>query len=65
MEAIKLLAGIAPARPGRLLTVDTLSNEVTGLAVRRDPACPACGERPRIAEPLSSRDYLPENRCIA
>jgi molybdopterin/thiamine biosynthesis adenylyltransferase len=65
MEAIKLLAGIAPSQPGRLLTVDTLSNEVTCVAVRRDPACPACGEHPRIADPLSPGEYRNEGRCVA
>ena len=65
MEAIKLLAGIASSPPGRLLTIDTLTNEVTGVAVRRDPGCPACGERPRIAEPLSPAEYRAESRCIA
>jgi adenylyltransferase/sulfurtransferase len=65
MEAIKLLAGIGPFPPGRLLTIDTLSNEVTCVAVRRDPGCPACGERPRIADPLSPEDYRNEGRCVA
>jgi len=65
MEAIKILAGIAPTPPGRLLTVDTLANEVSCVAVRRDPACPACGERPRISEPLSPAEYQREDRCPA
>ena len=65
MEAIKLLAGIAPSPPGKLLTVDTLANEVTSVAVRRDAGCPACGERPRIAEPLSPAEYRSEGRCPA
>jgi molybdopterin/thiamine biosynthesis adenylyltransferase len=65
MEAIKILAGIAPPPPGRLLTIDTLANEVTCVAVRRDPACPACGVRPRIAEPLSAAEYREEGRCPA
>ena len=65
MEAIKLLAGIAPPSAGRLLTVDTLTNDVTCVAVRLDPACPACGDRPRISEPLSAAEYRYEGRCPA
>ncbi len=65
MEAIKLLAGIGPSAKGRLLTVDALAGEATRLAVARDPSCPSCGDRPRIAEPLSPADYLQERSCNA
>jgi len=50
---------------GKLLTIDTLSNEVSCLAVVRDRSCPACGEHPRITEPLSAAEYDPERSCIA
>jgi molybdopterin/thiamine biosynthesis adenylyltransferase len=63
MEAIKLLSFAAPSTGGKLLTIDTLSNEVSSLTVVRDRACPACGEHPRITEPLSSAEYDPERRC--
>jgi molybdopterin/thiamine biosynthesis adenylyltransferase len=65
MEAIKLLAGMGPSPAGTLLTFDTLSNEVTRLSVSRDPACPACGERPRILEPLRDAEYLQDRSCTA
>jgi molybdopterin/thiamine biosynthesis adenylyltransferase len=64
MEAIKLLSGAAPSPGGKLLTIDTLSNEVSCLTVVRDRSCPACGEHPRITEPLSAAEYDPE-RCFA
>ena len=63
MEAIKLLSGAGPFSGGKLLTIDTLTNEVTCLAVARDRACPVCGEDPRIAEPLSDAEYAPERSC--
>jgi len=63
MEAIKLLSGVAPPPGGKLLTIDTLSNEVSCLTVVRDRSCPACGEHPRITEPLSDAEYDPERSC--
>jgi molybdopterin/thiamine biosynthesis adenylyltransferase/rhodanese-related sulfurtransferase len=47
-EAIKLLAGIEGGLGGRLLLVDALAMEFSSLKLRRDPACPVCGERPTI-----------------
>jgi hypothetical protein len=49
---------------GKLLTIDTLSNEVSCLTVVRDRSCPACGEHPRITEPLSAAEYDPERSCV-
>ncbi len=64
MEAIKLLSGAAPSTSaGKLLTIDTLSNEVASLTVVRDRSCPVCGEDPRITEPLSNAEYDPERSC--
>ncbi len=63
VEAIKLLAGIPSRSTGRLLTVDTLTGEVSHLAMPRDPACPACGESPRITDPLSPAEYRQDRNC--
>jgi len=63
MEAIKLLAGIPSPSPGRLLTVDTLTGELSRMAMPRDPSCPACGESPRITDPLRAEEYLQEPTC--
>jgi len=57
MESIKLLAGIRSPSPGRLLTVDTLTGEVSRLPMPRDPSCPACGDSPRITDPLRPEEY--------
>jgi len=63
MEAIKLLSFAAPSTGGKLLTVDTLTNEVSSLAVARDPSCPACGDSPRIVEPLAAAEYETGRTC--
>jgi molybdopterin/thiamine biosynthesis adenylyltransferase/rhodanese-related sulfurtransferase len=44
METIKLLLGIGEPLVGRLLAYDALEEEFRAFKVRRDPACPACGE---------------------
>ncbi len=58
LEAVKLLAGIAPGSGGKLLTVDALTGAMSRHEVTRDPACPACGDSPRIVDPLSPAEYL-------
>ena len=63
MEAIKLLSGAAPSPVGKLLTINTLSNEVSCLTIVRDRSCPACGDHPRITEPLSAAEYDHERSC--
>ena len=44
-EALKLLAGMGSALPGRLLMLDARRMEWTDLQVARDPRCPCCGDR--------------------
>jgi adenylyltransferase/sulfurtransferase len=44
-EAIKLILGVGEPLAGRLLLVDTLGMRFRTVAVRKDPACPACGTR--------------------
>jgi molybdopterin/thiamine biosynthesis adenylyltransferase/rhodanese-related sulfurtransferase len=48
MEAIKLLTGIGEPLIGRLLVHDALTAGFRTLNIRRDPACPVCGETPRL-----------------
>jgi molybdopterin/thiamine biosynthesis adenylyltransferase/rhodanese-related sulfurtransferase len=45
MEAIKLLLGLGDPLVGRLLTYDALEESFRTFKVRKDPECPACGER--------------------
>lgn len=48
LEAIKLLLGIGQPLIGRLLIFDGLEFETTVVTIRRDPACPVCGEQPTV-----------------
>ena len=50
IEAIKLLLGIGEPLVGRLLLFEALSMSFRELALRKDPACPLCGERATIRE---------------
>jgi molybdopterin/thiamine biosynthesis adenylyltransferase len=51
-EAIKLLLGIGEPLVGRLLIYDALDGTFQELKLRRDPACPACGDGVRAAVPV-------------
>jgi sulfur-carrier protein adenylyltransferase/sulfurtransferase len=54
-EALKLALGIGEPLIGRLLLYDALSGEFDEMKLRRDPACPVCGESPTITEYI---DYV-------
>jgi sulfur-carrier protein adenylyltransferase/sulfurtransferase len=49
-EALKLALGVGDELVGRLLLFDALRTEFTEVALRRDPACPVCGDTPTITE---------------
>ena len=51
-EALKLVLGIGEPLVGRLLLYDALGPSFTEVQIRRDPACPVCGDEPTI------RDYI-------
>ena len=50
LEAIKLITGAGEGLAGRLLLLDALTMRVREVALRRDPACPACGEHRTVTE---------------
>jgi len=54
-EALKLALGIGDPLVGRLLLYDALSGEFQEMKLRKDPACPVCGEHPTITEYI---DYV-------
>ncbi|HET9323840.1 MAG TPA: molybdopterin-synthase adenylyltransferase MoeB [Gaiellaceae bacterium] len=54
-EALKLALGIGEPAIGRLLLFDALAARLDEVHVRRDPACPVCGEHPTITEYI---DYV-------
>ena len=47
-EAIKLVIGAGEPLIGRLLLFDALGMTFRTMTLRRDPACPVCGDRPTI-----------------
>jgi adenylyltransferase/sulfurtransferase len=47
-EALKLVLCRGESLAGRLLLVDALGMRFRELRLQRDPACPACGDRPTI-----------------
>lgn len=49
-EALKLLLGIGEPLIGRYLLIDALDASFREVKLRRDPACPACGDHPTITE---------------
>ncbi len=54
-EALKLALGIGDPLVGRLLLYDALDATFTEVALRRDPACPVCGDAPTITSYI---DYV-------
>ena len=54
-EALKLLLGAGDTLVGRLLLFDALGTTWDEVAIRRDPACPVCGDTPTITQYI---DYV-------
>jgi len=49
-EAIKIILGKGSSLSGRLLLYDAMDMKFREVKLRRDPACPACGEHPSISD---------------
>lgn len=49
-EAIKLILGVGETMVGRLLILDALTMKFREVRLKRDPACPICGDAPTIRE---------------
>jgi adenylyltransferase/sulfurtransferase len=56
-ETIKLLAGIGEPLVGRLLQYDALDMRFQEFRLRKDPACPVCGERPTVTALIDYDDF--------
>lgn len=54
VEALKLILGLGEPLVGRLLAYDALEQSFRTFRVRRDPACPVCGED---AGPIQIAEY--------
>jgi sulfur-carrier protein adenylyltransferase/sulfurtransferase len=56
-EALKLALGIGEPLIGRLLLFDALTTSFSEVTVRRDPACPVCGDDPTITEYVDYAEF--------
>ena len=56
-EAIKLILGIGNPLIGRLLTFNALKMQFRELRLRKDPACPICGDNPTITELIDYEEF--------
>ena len=54
-EALKVILGVGETLTGRLLLFDALATTFDEVVVKRDPACPVCGEHPTITDYI---DYV-------
>ena len=50
LETIKLILGVGESLSGRLLLINALDMEFRTVNLRRDPACPLCGDNPTVTE---------------
>jgi adenylyltransferase/sulfurtransferase len=56
-EALKLILGTGETLAGRLLHFDALKMKFREFNLRRDPACPVCGDAPTIFEPIDYEQF--------
>jgi adenylyltransferase/sulfurtransferase len=56
-EVIKLILGAGTPAIGKLTTFDAMDFEFKTFKIRRDPACPVCGEHPTITEPIDYEQF--------
>ncbi|HSL64704.1 MAG TPA: molybdopterin-synthase adenylyltransferase MoeB [Gaiellaceae bacterium] len=64
-EALKLALGTGDPLVGRLLLFDALHTEFTEVALKRDAACPVCGDSPTITEYVDYVEFCAGPRSVA
>ena len=57
VETIKLILGAGKTLIGRMIYFDTLSMEVRINRLRRDSACPMCGDEPKITKLIDYEEF--------
>jgi adenylyltransferase/sulfurtransferase len=68
IEALKLMLGLGDSLIGRLLMFDALGMRFRELRLKKDPACPLCGERPTLRELIDYESFCglaPSEQAIA
>ena len=61
-EAIKILTGIGRPLTGRLLRYDAMHLQFRELKIRRDKACPVCGDHPTIDKLIDYEQFCGHKR---
>lgn len=56
-ETVKLLLGIGESLVGRLLLYDALAMSFDFVKLRKNPACPVCGEHPTLTELIDYEQF--------
>jgi sulfur-carrier protein adenylyltransferase/sulfurtransferase len=56
-EVVKLITGIGKPAIGKLFSYDALDFSFRTFKIRRDPACPVCGDNPKIFEPIDYEQF--------
>jgi molybdopterin/thiamine biosynthesis adenylyltransferase/rhodanese-related sulfurtransferase len=56
-ETVKLILGLGRPAIGRLLTYSSTDLEFRNYKLRRDPACPVCGDHPTITKPVDYEQF--------
>src|SRR5919199_612461 len=56
-EAVKLILGVGSPLIGRLLHYDALAMTFREYRVRRNPKCPACGDRPSVTQLIDYKQF--------
>ena len=56
-ETVKLILGIGEPLIGRLLLYDALGMSFREMTLRKDPACPVCGENPTVTELIDYQEF--------
>jgi molybdopterin/thiamine biosynthesis adenylyltransferase len=57
VETLKLLLGLGEPLVGRLLFFDALGMEFRMVKIRRDSACPVCGDHPTITDLIDYQEF--------
>ncbi|HEV2292343.1 MAG TPA: molybdopterin-synthase adenylyltransferase MoeB [Tepidisphaeraceae bacterium] len=56
-EVIKLILGVGTPAIGKLTTFSAMDLEFRSFKLRRDPACPVCGDNPTITAPIDYEQF--------
>src|SRR5687768_17002203 len=56
-EVLKLILGTGTPAIGKLLTFSAMDTDFRTFKLRRDPACPVCGDHPTITQPIDYEQF--------